>query len=293
MAKAGLLFVGTGDGLVLFSNPNEIGRWLRIGQPFRGQAVPAVWARPDNPLAVLASVEGLGVQRSEDGGQSWSALFEQPAAIVGGQQTPGLVYLRAGSTLFASQDGGASWDERALAAEQVGGALAVAPADARRLYAADGAQVLISQDGGQSWGRFGEPLPATIDALAAAPQNALYAAAGGGLHVAAGDGGTWQQLAAAPATHGPIATLSGKQPALLLAAADGGIARSEDFGASWSAVLPEGQLDVIVPASYHIDVVFAGSQAGQLFTSTDRGRSWQVVKQDLPPITSIAAARLL
>ena len=41
MAKAGLLFVGTEDGLLLFSNPNEIGRWLRIGQPFRGAAVRA------------------------------------------------------------------------------------------------------------------------------------------------------------------------------------------------------------------------------------------------------------
>ena len=71
MAKAGLLFVGTDDGALLFSNPNNIGRWLRIGQPFRGQVVRAIWPLPDNPLVVFAAVQGQGLQRSDDGGQSW------------------------------------------------------------------------------------------------------------------------------------------------------------------------------------------------------------------------------
>src|SRR5437762_9056067 len=84
MAKAGLLFVGTDDGAVLFSNPNNIGRWLRIGQPFRGQAVRALWPLPDNPLVVFAAVQGLGLQRSDDGGQSWqTALDLDTAGVVG------------------------------------------------------------------------------------------------------------------------------------------------------------------------------------------------------------------
>src|SRR6266496_78700 len=76
MAKAGLLFVGTDDGAVLFSNPNDIGRWLRIGQPFRGQAVRALWPLSNNPLLVFAAVQRLGLQRSDDGGQSWQAALD-------------------------------------------------------------------------------------------------------------------------------------------------------------------------------------------------------------------------
>ena len=93
MAKAGLLFVGTDDGAVLFSNPNNIGRWLRIGQPFRGQAVRALWPLPDNPLVVFAAVQGLGLQRSDDGGQSWQAALDLDiAGVVGHHSAPNMLY---------------------------------------------------------------------------------------------------------------------------------------------------------------------------------------------------------
>ena len=38
---------------------------------------------------------------------------------------------------------------------------------------------------------------------------------------------------------------------------------------------------------------FVASAGGRLATSTDRGRTWQLLKQDLPPIRSVAAARLV
>ena len=79
MAKAGLLFVGTGDGLFLFSNPNEIGRWLKIGQPFRGHAVAAVWALPHDPLVVFAAVVGMGVHCARAG----QTLLPLPGDAVG------------------------------------------------------------------------------------------------------------------------------------------------------------------------------------------------------------------
>ena len=54
-----------------------------------------------------------------------------------------------------------------------------------------------------------------------------------------------------------------------------------------------GAITVIVPVGYHIDTAFAGSMNGRLATSTDRGRTWQLLKQDLPAIRGIAAARLV
>lgn len=178
MAKAGLLFVGTDDGLVLFSNPGAVGRWLRVGHELRGAAVPAVWVRQDNPLLVVALCAPGGVRISRDGGQTWDTPDSAPAA----------------------------------------------------------------------------------------------AASGGGALVA----------------------LGGKEPTLLLAGA--GLWRSADDGATWDAGDTEspieGGVTALASAGYHIDTAFAGSGGGQLFQTTDRGRSWQLLKAGLPPVRAIGSARL-
>ena len=288
MAKAGLLFVGTDDGLVLFSNPNEIGRWLRIGQPFRGAAVPAVWAAPENPLLVLAAVAGQGVQRSEDGGQSWQPLFEWPAAgIAGGASGP--IVIRADDALYESLDRGASWQPRALSGPA--GPLAVAGEAAA---AAAGAQVFVRGAAGD-WAPHGAALPGPPASLALLPQQPgeLRAVVGEAVYACAAAAAGWAQQSGAPPARGALAALPGRAGALLLALAGGGIARSDDQGASWAQTLPGGAIDVVMPASFHVDVAFAGGAGGALVMTGDRGRSWQEIKAGLPPIRAIAAARLL
>jgi len=303
MAKAGLLFVGTDDGLVLFSNPNNIGRWLRIGQPFRERVVRAVWPHADNPLVVLAAVAGLGVQRSEDGGQSWQmSLDGEAGAIVGARAAQNRVYLStADGAIYRSDDAGATW-----ASCSAGGwppfsqiQLMVAAKDAETIYvgSSDGS-VWISRDGGSGWARYGDRLAAPVAALSESILSAemLLALAGGALYQNDGTA-PWQVVGLpGPAAEG-LAALVGHAPVWLVAQAAGGIARSDDGGATWALAELEGSatapVGVIVPVNYHIDTAFAGDSTGQLFTSSDRGRSWQIVKQHLPPIRSIAAARLI
>ncbi len=289
MAKAGLLFVGTDDGLVLFSNPNEIGRWLKIGQPFRGASVRAVWAVPDQPLRVFAAVDGLGVQQSDDGGQQWQALFDWPAQAIAGTAA-GEVYIRAAEHIWVSRDQGNVWAQVPLPGPAAALALL-----GTHIYASVGTEVVFSVDGGVSWARYGSLLPAAAERVAATPQQVgqVYAVAGGALYTCAAADGEWAAVANAPQANGPIAALPGQNRALLIGQATGGIVRSDDAGARWNVVLPEHRVSVIVPASYHVDTVFAGGSDGQLWGSTDRGRGWQAMKSGLPAITSIAAARLL
>jgi photosystem II stability/assembly factor-like uncharacterized protein len=302
MAKAGLLFVGTDDGAVLFSNPNNIGRWLRIGQPFRGQAVRAIWPLPDNPLVVFAAVQGQGLQRSDDGGQSWNtALDRDIEGVVGHYSVPGTLYAwGADGELYASADAGQHWHRRALGG-QAGTKpvhLVIAAEDARRLYLGQADGVWTSPDAGATWERFGEQPPAGIRALCAfqARPGLLYAVAAQALYSCDGSGARWQPDDSAPAADGALASLAGQHPVLLLAQT-AGITRREHPGASWASTVFEGQwngaITVIAPAGYHIDTAFAGSGGGQLAMSTDRGRTWPLLKQDLPPIRSVSAARLV
>jgi photosystem II stability/assembly factor-like uncharacterized protein len=300
MAKAGLLFVGTDDGAVLFSNPNNIGRWLRIGQPFRGHAVRALWLLPDNPLVVLAAVEGMGLQCSDDGGQSWAAALEvEISAIAGDRTTPQLIYLSTpDGQVHRSDDAGASWVRCADGGWQPSrdARLVIARNDALTVYLglSDGS-IWVSPDGGASWAPFTAPLPAPVTELVESHllPGVLYVLAGGALYQC--DGESPRRRIATPGPAVSVATLAGKDPVLLLGQA-GGVGRSADAGATWTMAESVGDwggdVGVIAPAGYHIDTAFAGSVGGKLYTSTDRGRTWQMIKQDLPPIRSIASARL-
>jgi photosystem II stability/assembly factor-like uncharacterized protein len=302
MAKAGLLFVGTDDGAVLFSNPNNIGRWLRIGQPFRGQAVRALWPLPDNPLVVFAAVQGLGLQRSDDGGQSWQAALDLDiAGVVGHHGMPSVLYAwTAGGELYASDDAGAHWERRVSDGRSMIGAvyLAVAADAAQQLYLAQADGVWASSDGGAAWARFGEQVLDDVQALAAHPTRPgrLYAVAARALYRCDGATGRWQRDTSAPAVDQPLALLAGQQP-VLLASANGEIARGDEASASWTTAALDGgwggTITVIATVGYHIDTAFAGSAGGRLATSTDRGRTWQLLKPNLPPISSIAVARLV
>lgn len=217
MAKAGLLFVGTDDGLVLFSDPGGTGRWLQVGHVLRGQPVRTVWARADDPLTVLAA--GPTVQRSQDGGRTWELVLDVDAIALQG--------IRAEPT-----------------------AVTLVTTDGLRYH---------SGDAGATWAS------AEADASDAPPADA-------------------------------VVTLPGKEP-VQLRAQPGGVERSSDNGATWAATEADAPwsapVSVIAPASYHIDTAFAGSAAGQLAISSDRGRTWRMIKQDLPPVRSIAAARLV
>ena len=109
MAKAGLLFVGTDDGLVLFSDPGATGRWLRVGQELRGEVIAAVWPQFDDPQTVLAGGAG-GLWRSDDGGASWAKISGEPIRRFAGEKgTPQVIAALTDAGWQRSTDGGATW----------------------------------------------------------------------------------------------------------------------------------------------------------------------------------------
>jgi len=298
MAKAGVLLIGTDDGIVLFSDPGGTGRWLRVGRELRGQVVSAVWLDYATPLLALALIEGRGLWRSEDGGRTWRSVLEQPVvALAGGDRhAPSRAFaLLSDGALLSSQDSGASW-------QPAGSSAAPAPAGPPQLSLVGAERLLLSQANGiwasPDQGAHWTQQLATASApqgLAALPDqpDSWYALVEGQLHGVT-DGSAWVAEQAPPG-QAPLAALPGKTPTLLLASATG-IQRSDDHGASWQPTAIDqpwsGSISVIAPARYNPDVAIASSRAGTLALSTDRGRTWQTLRSDLAPAHSISAARL-
>lgn len=205
MAKAGVVYLGTSEGLVVYSDPGGTGRWRRVAQSIEGQAVRAILAA--DALTLLVVVDG-GALRSADGGQSWSAAQDADAEAL-------LAMFGAGGLIVATAQGPAPWQ--------------------------------------------GEAPPAPDPAA--------------------------------------LALLAGKQEVLIAAIAGGAtLVRSEDSGATWAPAAVEGALDgqvrSIAPASYHMDIVWAGTDTGQVLRSDDRGRTWHQVAHERAGVLSMAVVRL-
>ena len=199
MAKAGIVYVGTSDGLVIYSDPGGIGRWRRVGHALEGQAISAISAA--DALTLTLRVERQTAQHSEDGGRSFAPLEGDGPAPTGLQV----------ATAHGAVD-----------------------------------QVYPRLLGASAFGR-----------------------------------------------------LEGKQPVVIAAAAGGTMFfRSEDDGIHWQPAGLEGELsigkvNVIAPASYDIDSAWAGTAAGELLRSDDRGRSWAVIAREAAAILSLAVVRLV
>jgi hypothetical protein len=303
MAKAGLLFVGTDDGIVLFSDPGGAGRWLRIGQELRARTMRAVWPAADTPLTVLAAAGGMGLQRSDDGGQSWRPTLDADIySIAGHQRDPHALYLGAADgAVYRSGDAGVSWELCNQDARPAGGGNArvvVAQDDPQRLYLGlEAGGIWTSADSGAHWARYGIGMPDAVAAIATVPTQpgGLYAIAESALYRCPAVGAHWERVEGVQPSGAALAILAGKQPVLLVSLEDGGVGRSDD-GAAWTTVESDvdwsGDVTTIAAVRYHMDMAFAGTGVGQLMHSADRGRTWQMLKQGLAPIRSIAAARL-
>lgn len=174
-------------------------------------------------------------------------------------------------------------------------------AQAQILYVgtADGLAVLSNPGRSNRWLNAGHELRGQrIKALACDPDQPLEvrAATGSGVLVSRNGGQSWEQAGAElqPAPPPNAIALAG-QPLASLRTAGAGIERSEDGGVSWhpAAVPTANPVSTLLAAPYHLDTAFAGTAAGEVLISTDRGRSWQILTSELPPVIALAAGRAL
>jgi photosystem II stability/assembly factor-like uncharacterized protein len=163
---------------------------------------------------------------------------------------------------------------RALPGEPIGAAAAV-PGPPIQVFAVrrdTGTDFLMSTNGGRTW----SPAPASADPFALIPSDSVP-----------------------PTIAAPLVIPAMKQGVtpVQLIVAEGDLQRSEDEGSTWSIVVPDpaapSPVTALAPDPERRERIYAGTQAGQIYTSADRGKTWARVEvPPLPPINHIFVLRI-
>jgi photosystem II stability/assembly factor-like uncharacterized protein len=276
--------------------------WLSIGPRNVNGRVKALAVHPTDHNTVYAGAASGGVWKSIDAGQSWRPLWDSQdtmavAALAVAPSAPDTVYAGtgewtpgwgpgfAGTGLFSSTDGGATWAKHGTLTARRVAQVVVSHTDPNRVYVAGENGLERSNDGGSTWSvvHAGEASDVVIDPTNA---NVLYInVRSDGVYKTTDAGATWSKLAAAPSgaaadwvrlAIGRSGTHGGSY---VVAKRSGAISRSTDGGATWTAVAgTHGD------ASYHAwcnllavapddeNVILAGGVS--LERSADGGATW-------------------
>lgn len=272
---------------------------------------------PADVDTILVATDGAGINRSTDGGASWTVRVEGSAQLAAQSVSfdGDAVYAGASSlAVFKSDDGGASFAQSADGISQINlYSIAVSPLDATQVavafQGANNGGVYSTTDGGAHWKL--EDLPPTrYSSVGYAPDGTLYAISSGptsiaqeGLYRREGDG-SWTLLGPdqGPLFESNLDTMrfSADDPDLiLLGGGDFGVAgwgstvwRSTDAGQSWTKVFLGEDNDMVTDIEIAADssdaeIVavydgFTDPQQGGAIRSDNGGTSWAPALDGLP-----------
>ena len=321
------IYVGMHDGVCAVTSTDGGKTWTQGPVTGLAHAASRLAARSDGQgTAYLAAYEA-GVYRTDDGGESWRKLDSYPSdyahSVLAHPGEPDTVYVGSEpATVYRSSDGGATWQELSGFRDVPESAdwgfhaptrdshvrdLRHAPNDAGCLYAGiEVGGMVRSDDGGASW----RQLPGLNDDihcvhLSSAQPQRVYVATARAPYRSDNSGADWQlinsgldrrytlHIAAAP-DDADVVLVTVSENARRL---NPQFYRSTDAGQTWTLVngLGEGENPEEMVVAFDWDQaepnkVYAGTDGGGLFSSADRGATWQRLPVQLPTVAVGALA---
>lgn len=265
------ILAGTDRGLHRWDEEKKA--WDHIPSSLDGVHIWALDIAPHDPNLMIAGVSPGALYRSRDGGQAWERLsIEIPEKCmfnVTSRVTQVLFDPIDRDTLWASveidalhrsTDGGDTWTRlsRGLTTDDVHSVAVMREGEKRIVLAAVNRGIHRSEDDGETFERV--ELPSVWQYTRAVVPKASN---GGTVFVTNGDGppGSWGRLF-----------------------------KSDDYGRSWRELDLPGErnstLWTISTNCFDPNLVFACTNLGQIFRSTDGGSSWVKLKRELGEIRS-------
>jgi hypothetical protein len=248
--------------------------WEHVPSPMDGRQTWALAISPHDPDVVLAGTRDAALFRSADGGRTWTEAQSSLPKDCVFVDVPRVTQVL--------------WDpevaDRVWCSVEIGG-------------------IHRSDDAGRTWHKVPGLGLTTEDvhglAITLTGGRRLWATLNKGLHVSVDDGETFEHLElATPAQYTrSLVTAADGEDLLLLTNGNGPpgdsgrLLASEDLGETWRELdLPaELRSTVWCVATHPADprLVFATTNLGQVFRSTDRGATWSPVSRDFGEVRSL------
>jgi photosystem II stability/assembly factor-like uncharacterized protein len=264
-----------------------------LTDPGRSSCIPSLAL-----LATLLSWLPLAVHAGDD---EWTRIAPDGGTVDGLVATSSDVYLFSGHRIYVSADGGNSWSLLA----GLGSTITALAVDGQTLFAGTSRNgILRSIDGGNTWTDLSlEGLPAAVTSIIVSHDglNRIYAGLGGnlfegedtdhsGVFVSMDNGDTWTKTAASPRDR-RITSLA-VDPldlnTLYAGTVEDGVFRTSDGGQTWDNVTRSAFIELNVQ-----DIAIAPDDSDRIYVSSflsslilfsgDRGETWEVLNDGLPP----------
>ncbi len=272
----------------------------RVGQSLGppGGEVRSLVLSPSDPSRLYLGTATGHVYASRDAAESWNELpvaMGHDAVVDNLLVHPGdadVVFAaywtpQGSGGLSRTRDGGATWENLALAGDPSLRSIAVAPSRVRTMYVGGIGGVWRSDDLGDSWRNVnGEGLVAEfVESLAVDPRDPEHVYAGTWRQVyRSRDGGsTWQRVYEGMAVDRDIFSLAidPNDPDTVFAGTCNFLYCSNDAGGNWderrTGVSTEhNRVHTIVHDPRNPAVIYAGTR-GALYQSTDHGVNWSII----------------
>jgi len=267
------IYAGTDFGLQRWDP--QAARWQHLPSPLDGLGIWSLEISPHDPNVMLAGTHPAGLFRSEDAGASWTncnVSFIDNCMFVGQP--------RITQILFDPHNAANVW-----ASVEVDG-------------------IRRSTDGGKTWHKSPGKglLSEDIHGLGVEYENGkrkLFASLNKGIHHSWDDGDTWEhtvldspwqytRVIVPRADHnGTMFLTNGDGPP----GSTGRLQRSRDYGRTWEDAGLPGELNstpwIISTHASNPDLMFVGSNLGQLFRSRDGGETWTRLKREFGEMRAI------
>ena len=321
------IYVGMHDGVCAVSSEDGGKTWRQGPVTPLPHAAARVAASPVNRERAWLAAYEAGVYRTDDAGATWTHVESYPSdyahSVLALPSEGDAVYVGSEpAALFRSDDGGASWGEcagfRAVPESSQWGFhaptrdshvrdLRVSPGNANLLYAGiEVGGVVRSGDGGNSW----QQLPGLDDDIhclhlgADRPQR-VYAATASAPYRSTDGGENWEKINDGLARRYTLHVAAAPDDAdlVLVTVSENARRKAPQFyrstngGQTWQLVegLGEGEEaeDMVVAFEWDPsspDDVYAGTDGGNLYHSSDRGKTWQQLPVTLSSVAVGALA---